>query len=109
LLTHHPARSDRLPAALRAFLRPDAPAAKNIYLHHLMSQGVDLLWQMHERALAPLHEAGKLGAVLFQFPPWFHKNDETIPTAGRSYERDRLRTPARSQQPHLGSSDGGSQ
>jgi uncharacterized protein YecE (DUF72 family) len=87
LLTHHPARSDRLPAALRAFLRPDAPAAKNIYLHHLMSQGVDLLWQMHERALAPLHEAGKLGAVLFQFPPWFHKNDETIAYLAELRER----------------------
>ncbi|MGO8683596.1 MAG: DUF72 domain-containing protein [Thermoleophilia bacterium] len=78
LLTHHPTHGDRLPAALRAFLRPDAPAAKNVYLRHLAPPGVELLWQMHERALTPLHKAGKLGAVLFQFPPWFHKNNENI-------------------------------
>src|SRR5665647_3581399 len=32
---------------------------------------VERLPALLRRALAPLAEAGKLGAVLFQFPPWF--------------------------------------
>jgi uncharacterized protein YecE (DUF72 family) len=32
---------------------------------------VEKLWELHRHALAPLADAGKLGAVLFQFPPWF--------------------------------------
>ncbi|MBI2953403.1 MAG: DUF72 domain-containing protein [Chloroflexi bacterium] len=29
-------------------------------------------------ALAPMHEAGKLGVVLFQFPPWFRFAEENL-------------------------------
>ena len=29
------------------------------------------MWQRFRDALMPLHSAGKLGAVLFQFPQWF--------------------------------------
>lgn len=31
----------------------------------------DLDWQMFESAIRPLAQVGKLGYVLFQFPPWF--------------------------------------
>jgi uncharacterized protein YecE (DUF72 family) len=72
LLTGHGARPDRLPPALRAELAPGAERKRNVYLRDLSRDGVDLLWEIHRRALAPLAEAGKLGAVLFQFPPWFH-------------------------------------
>jgi uncharacterized protein YecE (DUF72 family) len=32
---------------------------------------VDEVWQRFHDALMPLHSAGKLGVVLFQFPQWF--------------------------------------
>ena len=32
---------------------------------------MDEAWRRFESALRPLHEAEKLGAVLFQYPPWF--------------------------------------
>ena len=32
---------------------------------------VEEVWQRFRDALMPLHSAGKLGAVLFQFPQWF--------------------------------------
>jgi uncharacterized protein YecE (DUF72 family) len=32
---------------------------------------MDEAWRRFEAALRPMHEAGKLGAVLFQYPPWF--------------------------------------
>ena len=32
---------------------------------------MDEAWRRFESALRPLHDAEKLGAVLFQYPPWF--------------------------------------
>lgn len=65
LLTQHPTR----PTALYKDLRPDTK--KNVYLKDLDERTVDQVWERFLSALEPLHEAGRLGAVLFQFPPWF--------------------------------------
>jgi uncharacterized protein YecE (DUF72 family) len=68
LLTHHPTRPD----ALYKDLREQARAGqKNLYLRDLDSGIVEEVWDRFLGALAPLHEAGKLGGVLMQFPPWF--------------------------------------
>jgi uncharacterized protein YecE (DUF72 family) len=74
LLTGHAARLERLPPPLRDLLPEDVARRPSIYLKHVPEQIVELLWEAHRRALAPLAEAGKLGALLFQFPPWFTKN-----------------------------------
>jgi uncharacterized protein YecE (DUF72 family) len=37
---------------------------------------LDELWSRFERALLPLDSAGKLGVVLFQFPPWFYPGND---------------------------------
>ena len=37
---------------------------------------VSELWSRFERALLPLDSAGKLGIVLFQFPPWFYPGSQ---------------------------------
>ncbi|MEI6452581.1 MAG: DUF72 domain-containing protein [Actinomycetes bacterium] len=71
LLTGHPARVERLPAWLREALPAEALAKKNAYRKDVGEDAVEKLWELHRRALAPLADAGKLGAVLFQFPPWF--------------------------------------
>jgi uncharacterized protein YecE (DUF72 family) len=34
------------------------------------------LWKRFEQALLPLDSAGKLGVVLFQFPPWLFPGNE---------------------------------
>ena len=78
LLTGHGARFDRLPTALRGLVTAPADGHKNIYLRHLPDEGVELIWRIHRQALEPLREAGKLGAVLFQFPPWFTRTTENI-------------------------------
>jgi uncharacterized protein YecE (DUF72 family) len=65
LLTHHPTR----PGAIYKDLRPDTK--KNVYLRDCDDAMVDQVWERFVSALQPLHEAGKLGAVLFQFPQWF--------------------------------------
>jgi uncharacterized protein YecE (DUF72 family) len=71
LLTGHPARVERLPAWLREALPAVALAKQNAYRKDVGEDAVEKLWDLHRRALAPLADAGKLGAVLFQFPPWF--------------------------------------
>ena len=66
LLTGHPTR----PSALYKDLRPETEKA-NIYPDDLPPQAYEDVWTRFLSALEPLAEAGKLGAILFQFPPWF--------------------------------------
>ncbi|MQA04064.1 MAG: DUF72 domain-containing protein [Streptosporangiales bacterium] len=65
LLTQHPTK----PRALYKDLRPET--TKNVYLKDLDDDVVEQVWERFLGALQPLHEAGKLGALLFQFPQWF--------------------------------------
>ena len=69
LFTQHPTRVAALPKDLR-------PAAEKtgkdrVYLKDLDPAVADEAWQRFLAALEPLHQAGKLGAILLQFPPWF--------------------------------------
>ena len=74
LLTQHPTRPEALPPGLR----PDGK--RRVYLRHLDASAVDEVWSRFVSALDPLQKARKLGAVLFQFPPWF-----TIKGANKEY------------------------
>jgi uncharacterized protein YecE (DUF72 family) len=68
LLTNHPTR----PNSLYKDLQPAIPEGKrNVYREQLPDEVVDEVWQRFRDALMPLHSAGKMGAVLFQFPQWF--------------------------------------
>lgn len=71
LLTDHPTRPDSLYKDLREAVPPDELAKRNLYRERLPSEVVEAVWQRFHDALMPLHSAGKLGAVLFQFPQWF--------------------------------------
>jgi uncharacterized protein YecE (DUF72 family) len=68
LLTGHPTRPQSLWTDLREQLPEDK---RRVYPHHLEPDALAEVWRRFENALRPLHEAGKLGSVLFQFPPWF--------------------------------------
>jgi uncharacterized protein YecE (DUF72 family) len=71
LLTGHPTR----PASLWRDLRDDLPAEvankRNLYAKHLDPDALDEVWLRFVDALKPLVDAGKLGAVLMQYPSWF--------------------------------------
>jgi uncharacterized protein YecE (DUF72 family) len=71
LLTNHPTRVDSLYGDVRAALPPELLEKRNVYRDKLPEEAVDEVWQRFRDALMPLHSAGKLGAVLFQFPQWF--------------------------------------
>jgi uncharacterized protein YecE (DUF72 family) len=69
LFTQHPTPVRSLPADLRE----DAGKAgkDRVYLKDVESELIDEAWNRFLAALEPLRAAGKLGAILLQFPPWF--------------------------------------
>jgi uncharacterized protein YecE (DUF72 family) len=66
MLTGHPTKV----SALYKDLRPETEK-KNLYPTDLPPDSYEQVWDRFLSALAPLTNAGKLGAILFQFPPWF--------------------------------------
>ena len=69
LFTQHPTRVAALPADLRA--DAEKTGKDRVYLKDVDPVIVDQAWERFTAALEPLREAGKLGAILLQFPPWF--------------------------------------
>ena len=77
LLTGHPTRPQSLWSDLREQLPAQTREKRNVYAHHLPADALWEAWRRFELALRPLHEAGRLGAVLFQYPPWFTPRRES--------------------------------
>lgn len=77
LLTQHPAERKSLWEDVAEYLATEHREKRRVYLDHLPPEGVDLAWERFRQALMPLHSAGKLGAVFFQFPPWFRPRGDT--------------------------------
>jgi len=71
LLTNHPTRPNSLYADIRETLPAETLEKRSLYREKLPDEAVAEVWQRFHDALMPLHSAGKLGAVLFQFPQWF--------------------------------------
>jgi uncharacterized protein YecE (DUF72 family) len=80
LLTNHPTRPNSLYKDIQAQMPPEALEKRFVYRDAVPDDAVDEVWQRFRDALMPLHSAGKLGAVLFQFPQWF-----TISRKNKSY------------------------
>lgn len=76
LLTGHPTKPQSLWKDLREGLSEEAREKHTLYASHLKPDALDEAWRRFAAALAPLQEAGRLGAVLFQYPPWFHPSKE---------------------------------
>ncbi|MER7007551.1 DUF72 domain-containing protein [Dactylosporangium sp. NPDC000555] len=76
LLTGHPTKVTALPKDLR----PETGKA-SVYPRDLPAQAYEDVWSRFLTALDPLVDAGKLGLLLFQFPPWFtirRSNKQTL-------------------------------
>jgi uncharacterized protein YecE (DUF72 family) len=82
LFTQHPTPLKAFPADLReAAAKPAAkntakPAAEDtgktrVYLKDVDPEVTGQAWDRFLAALEPLRQAGKLGVILLQFPPWF--------------------------------------
>jgi uncharacterized protein YecE (DUF72 family) len=74
LFTGHQTSPAVLPKDIQQALGPDAP--KVIYFKDTPGEIRTELWRRFSEALEPLRQAGKLGAVHFQFAPWLLRNRE---------------------------------
>ncbi|MEV0269198.1 DUF72 domain-containing protein [Hamadaea sp. NPDC050747] len=66
LLTGHPTKV----SSIFKDLRPETDKS-SVYPRDLDPKTTDEIWERFLSALQPLSDAGKLGVLLFQFPPWF--------------------------------------
>ncbi|MGH6636773.1 MAG: DUF72 domain-containing protein [Opitutaceae bacterium] len=69
LFTGHQTSPAALPADIRKAL--GTIHNKNIYYRDVPQDAREELWRRFRLSLDPLRRAGKLGVVVFQFPPWF--------------------------------------
>ena len=74
MLTGHPTLVKSIPKVLQGELPKDLLA--KVRAKEFPKEVVEAAFDMFRAALRPLKEAGKLGCLLFQFPPWF------VPSAG---------------------------
>jgi uncharacterized protein YecE (DUF72 family) len=69
LFTGHQTQLQVLPRNVQAALSDRGD--KNLYYSDASAEIKDELWRQFALSLEPLRSAGKLGALLFQFPRWF--------------------------------------
>jgi len=93
LLTGHPTFHHSLWPDLQGEVPPEHRDKRRLYAKHLPPDVVDEAWDRFRHSLMPLHSAGRLGAVLLQYPRWFgpkEANREEIRQAARRLPDYRL-------------------
>ena len=60
---------------LQQEVRPEARDNVRLYSSHLSADARRESWRRFDHALRPLHDAGRLGCVLFQIPHWLSPGD----------------------------------
>ncbi|MFV0131387.1 DUF72 domain-containing protein [Streptomyces sp. HMX112] len=83
-LTGHPVTVGALPPSLRP---PGLPGSARLRAGQLPPDVLAELWYLFREALEPLRAAGRLGAVLFQFPPWFAPDERAYAYLDECRER----------------------
>jgi uncharacterized protein YecE (DUF72 family) len=71
LFTQHPTQLAAVPREMQTELPGNLAEKRNLYYRDVPPEVRAGMWKMFEDALLPLDSAGKLGVVVFQFPPWF--------------------------------------
>lgn len=76
LLTGAPTLPDSLWPDLQSEVRDKSRDVRRLYASHLSPEALDECWARFDHALRPLHDAGKLGLVVLQYPGWFAPRPE---------------------------------
>ncbi len=77
LFTGHWAEKAAFPRDLQQQLGPAPEGKRGFYYKDVPPEVQGELWRRFATALEPLHQAGKLGLVLFQFPAWIQPATKT--------------------------------
>ncbi|HEU4760510.1 MAG TPA: DUF72 domain-containing protein [Dehalococcoidia bacterium] len=80
LLSQHPTPLSAISARFREALPPEAAAKPRVYYKDMPKEIIEEIWRVYRENLQPLRDAGTLGAVLIDFPPWFAPSE-----ASRAY------------------------
>lgn len=76
LLTGQPTETKRLPKSIRDALPATVAGKARLYAKDLPGDLLAEVWREFADGLAPLAEAGQLGAVFLQYPRWFFTSSE---------------------------------
>jgi uncharacterized protein YecE (DUF72 family) len=76
VFTSHQTKLQTLPSDLKNALHNEVN--EDFYYHDLPREIALEMWRRFGDALTPLQREGKLGAILFQYPPWFVKKRSNI-------------------------------
>src|SRR3954470_3113767 len=76
LLTGQPTETKRLPKAIRDELPPTLAEKARVYAKDLPGELLAEVWRQFADGLAPLAEAGQLGAVFLPYPKWFFTSSD---------------------------------
>ena len=71
LLTGHPTFPHSLWEDMQTEVKEEFRDKRNMYDKHLSRDALEECWFRFHHALRPLHDAGRLGGVLLQWPEWF--------------------------------------
>jgi uncharacterized protein YecE (DUF72 family) len=91
LLTGQPTETKRLPRGIRDALPETLATKPRLYAKDLPGSLLAEVWHQFADGLAPLAEAGQLGAVFLQYPKWFFTS---------SQNRDAIREAKAALEPH---------
>ena len=78
LMTQHAVNTKSLPEPIRDMLPAETASKARVYPRDLPRDALDAVWDMFAGALQPLADAGKLGAILYQFPQWFAASRDNV-------------------------------
>jgi uncharacterized protein YecE (DUF72 family) len=78
LMTQHAVAVKSLPEPIRDMLPEEVAAKERVYARDLPEDALNAVWDMFSSALRPLADAGKLGAILYQFPRWFTASGQNV-------------------------------
>ena len=71
LLTGHPTFPNSLWPDMQTAVPPEHRDKRRLYAHYLPENALDEAFDRFRHSIMPLQRAGKLGAVLLQYPRWF--------------------------------------
>ncbi|MEX0799792.1 MAG: DUF72 domain-containing protein [Dehalococcoidia bacterium] len=87
LFTQHPTPLKSIPRSFHEALPPETLGKARLYYKDVPPEVSDELWRIFRRALEPMRSAGKLGAILVDFPPWYVPNDANREYIAQARER----------------------
>ncbi len=75
LFSQHPTKLTSIPKSFHHLLPPEIQKKPRLYYKDVPDEVSQELWRIFRGAIDPLRQAGKLGAILIDFPPWFVPSD----------------------------------